>query len=244
MFFEDPVLFSLGTIFGQPVVITPWTLIGFVGNNVLFSLRVLVQWIASEKARKCVAPRSFWWISLSASLIMILYTLQRSTDPRFVESASAVPFLIGFVFTLVPYTRNLLISYKAPQKLHMLSYVFSAGIFMVCLFLIIQMDVPIVRTRWFILGMIGSLIWYTRYIWQWLYSERKKESAFPLLFWYVSLCGITLNTIYAVMMRDIVFILGFLFNVVPIIRNIMLIKHAHRHAHSENKDQVCSPPEI
>ena len=228
MIIEDPVIVTFTLFSTKPIYITLWTLIGFLGNNVLFSLRVLVQWIASEREKRSVAPRVFWWISLIAALIVILYTLQRSMDPRFADRPSALPFLIGLLISLVPYVRNLMLSYNVARKWHIVSYFFAAIVFGFCSVLLFRIDVPLVRSSWFILGMTGSLLWYTRFLWQWLYAERKKRSDFPMSFWYASFFGVSLNMVYSLMMGDIVFILGFMFNIIPITRNIILIKRHQR----------------
>ena len=39
----------------------------------LFSARMLVQWILSEKAHKVVNPTLFWILSLAASLLFLYY---------------------------------------------------------------------------------------------------------------------------------------------------------------------------
>ncbi len=223
MSIPDPVIISI-TVFGKPVLITLWTFIGFVGTNVLFTARALIQWIASEKARRCVAPRIIWWISLAAASIMILYSLHRASDPKFAERPTALPFLIGYLITLVPYIRNIMLSYSVPRPWHVLSYVISAGIFLLCMILLLKVEFPLVRSRWFFVGMGGSLIWSTRFLWQWFYAEKQKKSEFPISFWYISLSSLLLNILYSLLIRDIVFILGYIFNIVPISRNIMLMR--------------------
>lgn len=45
---------------------------GMLGN-IVFSMRFLVQWRASEKAGDSVIPQSFWYWSIAGSIIMCLY---------------------------------------------------------------------------------------------------------------------------------------------------------------------------
>lgn len=59
-----------------------WIIIGFVGQAV-FSLRFIVQWIASEKEKKSVVPVMFWYLSIAGSLILLAYSIQRK-DPVFI----------------------------------------------------------------------------------------------------------------------------------------------------------------
>jgi lipid-A-disaccharide synthase-like uncharacterized protein len=47
-------------------------ILGFIGNAA-FSMRFLVQWIASERQRESVIPVSFWYWSIAGSVIMCTY---------------------------------------------------------------------------------------------------------------------------------------------------------------------------
>ena len=47
-----------------------------------------------------------------------------------------------------------------------------------------------------------------RFFWQWVVSEREKKSVIPISFWYFSLFGSFFLLIYALLRRDIVFIVG------------------------------------
>ena len=53
--------------------------LGFVGNA-LFSMRFLVQWLASERQGESVIPVSFWYWSIAGSALMCLYFIFRR-DP-------------------------------------------------------------------------------------------------------------------------------------------------------------------
>src|SRR5438552_9650833 len=50
--------------------------IGFIGNA-LFSMRFLVQWLASERQCESVIPVSFWYWSIAGSALMCLYFVFR-----------------------------------------------------------------------------------------------------------------------------------------------------------------------
>ena len=47
-------------------------ILGLIGNAT-FSMRFLVQWIASERQGESVIPVSFWYWSIAGSVIMCLY---------------------------------------------------------------------------------------------------------------------------------------------------------------------------
>ncbi|MGF6907090.1 lipid-A-disaccharide synthase-like uncharacterized protein [Fusobacterium sp. PH5-44] len=57
-------------------------LIGLIGQF-MFSMRFLVQWIASEKAKESTIPFSFWILSLCGSLLLLIYAIYRK-DPVFI----------------------------------------------------------------------------------------------------------------------------------------------------------------
>ena len=54
-------------------------ILGLIGN-LIFSMRFVVQWIASERQRESVIPVSFWYWSIAGSIIMCLYFVFRR-DP-------------------------------------------------------------------------------------------------------------------------------------------------------------------
>ena len=49
-----------------------WLGIGLLGQA-FFSARFLVQWIASERARKSVVPRAFWLFSVGGGVTLLAY---------------------------------------------------------------------------------------------------------------------------------------------------------------------------
>src|SRR5947199_9184640 len=51
-------------------------ILGFIGNA-LFSMRFLVQWLASERQGESVMPVSFWYWSITGSVIMCFYFIFR-----------------------------------------------------------------------------------------------------------------------------------------------------------------------
>jgi lipid-A-disaccharide synthase-like uncharacterized protein len=59
-----------------------------------------------------------------------------------------------------------------------------------------------------ILGLAGQALFSMRFIIQWIYSEKRRQSIIPPAFWYFSLGGSLLLLIYALLRRDLVFTLG------------------------------------
>ncbi|MDA1276235.1 MAG: lipid-A-disaccharide synthase N-terminal domain-containing protein [Verrucomicrobia bacterium] len=61
------------------VVVTPWKLVGYAGV-LLFAGRWVVQVAASRKAGRPTVPRVFWYMSISGSLLLLLYFIFGKND--------------------------------------------------------------------------------------------------------------------------------------------------------------------
>jgi lipid-A-disaccharide synthase-like uncharacterized protein len=59
-----------------------WIIFGFIGQT-MFTVRFLMQWIASEKKKESVIPVSFWYFSLGGGMILLGYAIHRM-DPVFI----------------------------------------------------------------------------------------------------------------------------------------------------------------
>ncbi len=53
-----------------------WVGIGLLGQ-VLFTGRMVVQWLASEREKRSVVPVAFWWMSLGGASMLIVYFVWR-----------------------------------------------------------------------------------------------------------------------------------------------------------------------
>lgn len=73
-----------------------WVLLGFAAQA-FFTMRFVVQWIASERAGRSVVPLAFWWFSIGGGLLLLIYALYRK-DPVFIA---------GQAFGVFVYLRNL-----------------------------------------------------------------------------------------------------------------------------------------
>lgn len=68
-----------------------WLAIGFAGQA-FFSARFLVQWIATERARRSVVPLAFWYFSLFGGLTLLAYAIYRR-DPVFILGQATGTFI-------------------------------------------------------------------------------------------------------------------------------------------------------
>ncbi len=90
---------------------------------------------------------------------------------------------------------------------------------------------------WVAIGLGGQLLFGSRFIVQWISSERRKRSHIPIHFWYLSLSGGILMIIYGLLRRDPVIILGQAPALVVYARNLVLI-YRHRNAESRAAEEA------
>ena len=73
------------------------------------------------------------------------------------------------------------------------------------------------------IGFIGQGLFASRFIIQWLYSEKVGESSIPITFWYLSILGGMGLLTYAIFRQDPVIIIGQSFGILIYVRNLFLI---------------------
>ncbi|NQU75528.1 MAG: lipid-A-disaccharide synthase N-terminal domain-containing protein [Planctomycetes bacterium] len=78
-------------------------------------------------------------------------------------------------------------------------------------------------TAWDVVGYVGQLFFLSRFIVQWIVTERKRKSTIPVAFWYLSLVGTIILLTYSIHLRNPIFILGFSLNMVIYLRNLYFI---------------------
>ena len=81
-------------VFG--ILIHPWKIVGLTGSLV-FGLRFIIQWIASERAGHSTIPVAFWLFSIGGGLLLLVYALYRKD----------IVFIAGQAFGVFVYLRNL-----------------------------------------------------------------------------------------------------------------------------------------
>jgi lipid-A-disaccharide synthase-like uncharacterized protein len=73
-----------------------WVVLGLVAQA-MFTMRFLVQWLASERAGRSIIPTAFWLFSIAGGLLLLAYALYRRD----------VVFIVGQSFGVFVYLRNL-----------------------------------------------------------------------------------------------------------------------------------------
>ena len=195
--------------------------IGFLAQ-ILFSSRLIIQWITSEKQRKVITPTTFWTLSLFASFLLFIYGYLRLD----------FAIMLGQSLTYFIYIRNLQLQgqwQKYPKVVQYLLFIVPALI-VVFYYNNNKIDVELlfkneaIPTWLLILGIVAQVIFTLRFIYQWIHAERHKESTLPMGFWVLSLIGAGLILTYAIIREDPVLFVGHLFGLVIYARNAYLIR--------------------
>ena len=76
---------------------------------------------------------------------------------------------------------------------------------------------------WLLIGLLGQGFFFSRFLVQWLISEREGRSVIPVAFWYLSIGGGAVLLAYSIYKRDPVFIVGQALGLIVYARNLFLI---------------------
>jgi len=196
--------------------------IGF-SAQILFSGRSLLQWIISEKNKRVLTPVLFWQLSLIASFLLFVYGYLRDD----------FAIMLGQMLTYFIYIRNMHLQgqwIKFPKALRWFLYIFPFIILYVGYNnnvydreLLFQNDAIPAWLLW--LGIIAQIVFTLRFVYQWMYSEKKKESSLPMGFWILSLAGALMILAYAIIRKDPVLLAGHVLGSFLYLRNIIILNH-------------------
>ena len=200
-----------------------WWIIGIgFSAQLFFSGRLLIQWFLSEKQKQSITPLTFWWLSLGGAFLLFVYGYFRED----------FAIMLGQSLTYFIYIRNLQLQKqwdKLPKGIGVFLWIFP-------IFIVVyaynngQYDLDkLFRNEaiplWLLLlGSIAQVIFTLRFVYQWIYAEKRKVSILPTGFWLLSLIGALLILTYAIIRKDIVLLLGHCMGIVVYTRNLMLIR--------------------
>lgn len=194
--------------------------VGFIAQ-ILFSSRLVIQWITSEKQQKVITPTLFWTLSLIASFLLFVYGYLRDD----------FAIMLGQSLTYFIYIRNLQLQnewQKFPKLLRWFLFL-APTLIVIYYFNNNRIDVELLFKNeaipiWLLsLGIVSQVVFTLRFVYQWLYSEKQKESVLPLGFWLLSLAGSLLILTYAIFREDPVLFIGHILGTIIYIRNLILL---------------------
>ena len=92
--------------FDRLLHVNGWVLFGILGQ-ILFGMRFIVQWLASERRKESTIPVAFWYLSLVGGLILFAYAFWYRQD---------IVFTIGQSAGVLIYVRNLMLIRRPPRQ--------------------------------------------------------------------------------------------------------------------------------
>lgn len=195
--------------------------IGFLAQ-LLFSIRLFTQWFLSEKANKVKTPTIYWKLSLLAALLLFIYGYLRDD----------FPIMIGQILIYSVYFRNLKLQdeWKSSKLIFKITVFLAPVLIAGYLFLFSQKQWSDLFQNesislWLIvLGIIGQIVYTSRFVYQWIYSEQNKKSSLPKGFWIISLAGSAIIFTYAIFRQDPVLLTAHFFGSIVYIRNLFIIR--------------------
>jgi len=186
----------------------------------LFFARTIVQWFKSEQEGEVISPVMFWQISLIASILMLTYGIFRND----------FSIVLGQVLVYSVYVRNLQLK-NAWKIMHPITRFFSIAIPVIYLLWLIFGEnhnfSSIIKNNnvtlfWLIWGSAGQIIFTSRFLYQWIYSEYRNDSVLPLGFWIISTLGSLMIFIYSIPRLDPVLFAAHSLGFFIYTRNILL----------------------
>lgn len=82
-----------------------WVVLG-LSAQIAFSMRFIVQWIASERAGRSYVPLAFWYLSIVGGTMLLSYAIYRQD----------IVFILGQSMGVIVYSRNLMLIYRTKRE--------------------------------------------------------------------------------------------------------------------------------
>ncbi len=190
---------------------------GFLAQ-ILFFVRTIAQWFKSEQEGEVISPIIYWQISLAGSILMLTYGILRND----------FAIVIGQFLVYAIYIRNLQLK-NAWKQMHWLAQSLAILIPLGYLAWLIFsgnfsniFENKDVSAFWMIWGTAAQLIFISRFFYQWIYSEKEKESLLPLGFWIISTVGSLMIFTYSIYRLDPVLFAAHSLGLFVYARNILL----------------------
>ena len=194
--------------------------IGFLAQ-LMFSSRLIIQWLRSEKAKEVKTPTIFWKLSLLGAIFFFIYGYLRDD----------IAIMVGQALIYMVYFRNLQLKGHWKDSNIFLKIAVIVSPILITLYMVFFATLDWSKlfhgenlALWIVLmGIIGQIIYTGRFIYQWYYSEKNQESTLPKTFWIISLTGSAIIFTYAIFRKDPVLLSAHFFGAIIYIRNLIII---------------------
>lgn len=207
-----------------------WFLFGAIGL-VIFNGRFYVQWLASEREKRSVIPIAFWYMSAVGSLMQFVYAV------HLVSPGAA----FGNCFNIVIYSRNLIFIWREKgiltRRLYVATHAVAIAValiatgFMVATWIwefhanrALESQEAIRNWLWLGVWAVGQVLFFLRFLIQWLVTEKERKSVVPPIFWYLSLVAAILQGAAFYQRREWLFAIGMAATLLIYARNLWFIR--------------------
>lgn len=188
--------------------------LGFLGQA-MFGARTIAQWVISEREGRTVSPVIFWIFSVVGSSLFLLYGVFRH---------DAV-IMVGQTISFYIYVRNLHLKgvwMSTPVYLRVPMLFIPPVLLLYSGSLTFATSSFSFTDFFMVMGMIGQLLLNVRYLYQWYFSERARESLLPFGFWIISAAASVMVIAYSIYRDDIVLLVAQSLGLIAYTRNIYL----------------------
>ena len=192
--------------------------LGFFAQS-LFGTRLVTQLILSEKKGKVVSPAIYWQLGVMGSFLFLIYGIVRN-DLVIIFGQS----LSYFIYIRNLQLKNLWLVIPAPVRILLwlmpvfaLAWIVLENDKLSGIFANSNLTDPIIAR-----GAIGQLLLNFRYVYQWIYSEKKNESILPVGFWIISAAASAMVIGYSLFRNDPVLLVSQGMAIFVYLRNIFL----------------------
>lgn len=179
--------------------------------QILFGMRFLVQWRATEKAQSSITPKAFWHLSLAGNILLLTHSLMH----------------MHFAMSLAQ-SQNCILSWrnlnlKRGKVIHVIYLLLFAAAAVITFF---AFNIPeaLFPTGIHLFGMIGIACFGMRFWVQWWNAEHQKSGQLTESFWWISLFGAIVSGIYFFITKDWVNVVGPLCGLIPYGRNLFFLR--------------------
>lgn len=204
-------------------------------SSVFFTMRVLYQWAIAEVTRSSPSPRGFWILSMGGNASHMVHSLLQMQLP--LALVQGINLVISHRnFNLLQKKKYQYSFGRVILNMALVTVATLAAFFGICYLSgeVIWMRVPTfpilglepMNPSWWIqaMGLVGIVLYGTRFWVQWFMTEKTGQSHFSITFWVLSLTGAILSSIYFIVILDWVNILGTCFTLIPYARNLFFLR--------------------
>ena len=200
-----------------------------------FGSRSLIQWVQSERKKRSVVGKLFWQLSLCGNSLLALHYFIQFQYPF---------LLIQIVNAFIAWRNlNLLQTRKLPLQLRKSILLLVSLLLGGCICCLLQNNYSSIQTSilsppvgriikgefsfhftWHLFGLLGGILFASRFWVQWMFTEKKQQSQLGPYFWVMSLIGSSCCLLYFLSIFDWISAIHHSFGMIPYLRNLILLR--------------------